>query len=102
MTVKPRTVQSVLVKYFLDLQVDPDVQYPEELGGMNQNGIDFEVSKLYEYIHKNTECDSPFLMDIPEAEIIRLFDSEDDNVRISALLSIMATRLPQLQLKARV
>lgn len=95
-------VQSSLVRYFTDLQVDPDIAYPEELGGMNQSGIDFEVSKLYEYIHKETSCREPFLMDVSEHEIIRLFTSDDDNIRISALLSIMANRLPQLQLRARV
>lgn len=94
--------QSILVKYFEDLQRDSDVAYPEELGSMNQTGIDFEVSKLYEYISIATTCRNPFLMDVPEHEIIRLFESEDDNIRISALLSIMSNRLPQLQLKARV
>lgn len=95
-------VESTLVKYFKDLKRDPDIPYPEELGAMNQSGIDFEVSKLYEHILKTTNCRSPFLMDVSEAEIIRLFDSEDDNIRISALLSIVASRLPQLQLKSRV
>lgn len=95
-------VQSVLVKYFEDLQRDPDVAYPEELGSMSQSGIDFEVSKLYEYMENNTQCHTPFLMDVTEDEIIRLFNCEDDNIRVSALLSIMSARLPQLQLRARV
>lgn len=95
-------VESALVKYFTDLQRDPDVSYPEELGAMNQSGIDFEVSKLYEYICKTTTCRTPFLMDVSESEIVRLFESDDDNIRISALLSVMSTRLPQLQLKSRV
>ncbi|MFF2798113.1 hypothetical protein [Lysinibacillus xylanilyticus] len=96
-------VQSVLVKYFMDLQVDPDTPYPEELGDMNQSGIDFEVSKLYEYMRKDTTCRDPYIMDtISEHDIIRLFESPDDNIRISALLSIMDKRIPQLQLGARV
>jgi len=95
-------VCSVLVKYFKDLQTDPDVAYPQELNQMNQNGIDFEVSKLFEHILENTSCTNPFLMDVSEAEVIRLFKSNDDNIRVSALLSIMSERIPKLQLKARV
>lgn len=94
--------RSVLIEYFRDLQFDSETPYPEELGSMNQSGIDFEVTKLYEYIHKTTKCRNPFLMDSHEQEIIRLFESGDDDIRVSALLSIMNNRLPQLQIDARV
>ena len=95
-------IKSVLVTYFLDLARNADVLYPEELGEMNQSGIDFEVSKLFEYITKNTKCRAPFIMDVTEPEIIKLFNSDDDNIRVSALLSIISMRLPQLQIKSRV
>lgn len=92
----------VLVNYFKDLQCDAEVPYPEELGVMHQSGINFEISRLYEFIRKNTKCTRPFIMDIPEVEILALFSNPDDDIRVSAILSIMSARLPQLQLGSRV
>lgn len=94
--------ESVLVRYFTDLQTDPHAVYPVELSIMNTSGINFEISRLYEYISKFTKCRNPLIMDVPEEQILNLFSNCDDDLRISAILSVMSNRLPQLHLSSRI
>ena len=94
--------RSILVEYFTDLQSDFDIPYPTDLGDMAQSGIDFEVSKLFEHIRNSTSCRNPYIMDVPQQEVFNLFTSTNDDIRVSALLSIIAVRLPQLELRSRV
>ena len=95
-------VVNTIVKYFLELKEDPDTPYPQEVNQMDQNRIDFEMSKLFDYILSNTKCTNPFIMDISEAEVIRLIHNPDDNISVSALLTLIDERVPRLQVKSRV
>jgi hypothetical protein len=47
----------------------------------------------------STSCKTPYLMDnLDESEIIPLFTNENDDVRVSAILSIINMRIPALNL----
>jgi hypothetical protein len=90
---------SILVSYFKALSVDPDSTFPSAVSEMVASSLDFEVNRLCEYVVVSTSCKTPYLMDnLDESEIIPLFTNENDDVRVSAILSIINMRIPALNL----
>lgn len=90
---------SILVAYFKALSVDPDAAFPSAISEMAVSSLDFEVNRLCEYVVVSTSCKTPYLMDnLDESEIIPLFTNENDDVRVSAILSIINMRIPALNL----
>lgn len=90
---------SILVGYFKALSQDPDASFPSAISEMAVSSIDFEVNRLCEYVVMSTCCKTPYLMDnLDESEIIPLFSNENDDVRVSAILSIINMRIPALNL----
>lgn len=94
--------RSELVEYYIKLEEDLDYPYPQSISKLNDTGIDFEINCLFKYIMDTTECRSPFYMDIDISDIRSLVDNPNDDVKVSALISIMDSRIPQLHLKNRV
>lgn len=91
--------QSVLVKYFKELSANPEAAFPSTISQMEDSSMDFEANRLCEYVLKYTNCKYPYLMDdLSEKDIIPHFDSENDDVRVSAVLSIINLRIPALKL----
>lgn len=94
---------SILVEYFKALSVDPDVGFPSAVSDMEASSLDFEANRLCEYVVISTSCKAPYLMDnLDESEIIPLFSNENDDVRVSAILSIINLRIPALNLYSYV
>lgn len=93
---------SVLVKYYEDLKKDSDTNYPSELSFLKESSVDFEVSQLFEHILKNPSVETPFIMDVSEEEIINLINNEEETISVSAILTLIDLRVPQLGLASRV
>lgn len=94
--------RSSLIDYFVSLQKDLDVPYPTVISQLTDSGIDFEVNCLFKYIMDTTNCRSPYFMDLRQEDIEDLIQNPNDDVRVSALLSIMDNRIPQLHIRNRV
>lgn len=90
---------SILVNYFKQLSMDSNADFPSAVSEMVASSLDFEVNRLCEFVVVSTLCKTPYLMDdLDESEIIPLFTNENDDVRVSAILSIINMRIPALNL----
>ena len=92
----------VLIDYYKALEKNPQVSYPKAVSSMTQDTIDMEVSKLFHYAIYSTNCTNLFYFDVPEDEILRFLTNPNDNIRVSALLSLIGERIPLLEIKNRV
>lgn len=94
--------KGVLIDYYKSLESNPGTPYPIAVSSMTQETIDAEVSKLFHYAIYTTKCNNIYYFDVPEEEILRFLKNPNDNIRVSALLSLIGERIPSLQIKNRV